>query len=145
MRGEAIRDFHQSLNDHRFTCVFKTFPRTCFAHYTKLDTSLLQYAIPMCIVPRRQTRKYNATCHRDYSARCLISFHHHRHLLSPLKYFQRLESAPMAPKIDPAPWTNVLGVLAEVAKAVPVLGAPIGGSVEALTQIQQYTKVGGFV
>jgi hypothetical protein len=51
----------------------------------------------------------------------------------------------MAPKIDPAPWTSAFGVLVEVAKAVPVLGAPIGGSIEALTQIQKCTEVGGFV
>jgi hypothetical protein len=48
----------------------------------------------------------------------------------------------MAPKIDPAPWTDVFGVLASVAKAVPVLEVPIEGAVEALNQILRYTKVG---
>jgi hypothetical protein len=51
----------------------------------------------------------------------------------------------MASKIDPAPWTDVLGALAAVAKAVPVLGASIKGLIEALKQILQYTEVGGFV
>jgi hypothetical protein len=50
----------------------------------------------------------------------------------------------MAPMIDPAPWIDVLGVLAAVAKAVPVLGAPVEGSIEALKQILQYTEVSSF-
>jgi hypothetical protein len=50
----------------------------------------------------------------------------------------------MSPKIDPAPWIDVLGVLASVAKAVPILGAPFEGSIEALKQILQYTEVSGF-
>jgi hypothetical protein len=50
----------------------------------------------------------------------------------------------MAPKIDPDSWTNVYRVLASVAKAVPVLGVPIEGSIEALKQILQYTEVGDF-
>jgi hypothetical protein len=50
----------------------------------------------------------------------------------------------MAPKIDPAPWTDVYGVLASVAKAVPELRAPIEGSIEALKQILRYTEVGNF-
>jgi hypothetical protein len=50
----------------------------------------------------------------------------------------------MALKIDPAPWIDVLGVLASVAKAVPVLGAPVEGSIEALKQILQYTEVSSF-
>jgi hypothetical protein len=33
-----------------------------------------------------------------------------------------------------------LGVLASIAEAVPVLGAPVKGSVEALKQIVQYTQ-----
>jgi hypothetical protein len=36
-----------------------------------------------------------------------------------------------------------LGVLASVAEAVPALGAPVKGSVEALKQILQYARVGG--
>jgi hypothetical protein len=50
----------------------------------------------------------------------------------------------MALKIDPAPWIDVLGVLASVAKAVPVLGAPVEGSIEALKQILMYTEVSDF-
>jgi hypothetical protein len=50
----------------------------------------------------------------------------------------------MAPKIDIAPWIDVLGVLASVAKSVPVLGAPVEGSIEALKQILLYTEVGDF-
>jgi hypothetical protein len=49
----------------------------------------------------------------------------------------------MTPKIDLARWIDVLGVLATVAKAVPVLGAPVEGSIEALKQILQYTEVSG--
>jgi hypothetical protein len=50
----------------------------------------------------------------------------------------------MAPKIDPASWTDVFGVLASVATAVPVLEAPLQGSIEALKQIRLYTKVSDF-
>jgi hypothetical protein len=50
----------------------------------------------------------------------------------------------MTLKIDPAPWIDVLGVLAAVAKAVPILGAPVEGSIEALKQILQYTEVSRF-
>jgi phospholipid N-methyltransferase len=50
----------------------------------------------------------------------------------------------MAPKINSEPWTYVFGVLTSVAKAVPVLRVPVEGSIEALKQILQYTKVGGF-
>jgi hypothetical protein len=50
----------------------------------------------------------------------------------------------MAPKIDPAPWTDVYGALASVAKAIPELRAPIEASIESLKQILRYTKVGGF-
>jgi hypothetical protein len=49
----------------------------------------------------------------------------------------------MTPKIDLARWIDVLGVLAIIAKAVPVLGAPVEGSIEALKQILQYTEVSG--
>jgi hypothetical protein len=37
--------------------------------------------------------------------------------------------------------TDVLGVLVSIAEAVPVLGAPVKGSLEALKQIIQYTDV----
>jgi hypothetical protein len=37
--------------------------------------------------------------------------------------------------------TDVLGALVSIAEAVPVLGAPVKGSLEALKQIIQYTKV----
>jgi hypothetical protein len=50
----------------------------------------------------------------------------------------------MAPKIDPAPYTDIFGVLASVAKAVPILAAPIEVSIEALKQILQYTSVSDF-
>jgi hypothetical protein len=50
----------------------------------------------------------------------------------------------MAPKINSEPWIYVFGVLASVAKAVPVLRVPVEGSIEALKQILQYTKVGDF-
>jgi hypothetical protein len=48
----------------------------------------------------------------------------------------------MAPKIDPEPWTDVYGVLASVAKAVPELRAPVEGFIDALKQILRYTEVG---
>jgi hypothetical protein len=47
----------------------------------------------------------------------------------------------MAPKIDPALWAYVFGVLVLVAKAVPMLEALLRGSIETLRQIQQYTEV----
>jgi hypothetical protein len=50
----------------------------------------------------------------------------------------------MDTKIDPAPWTDVFGVLASVVKAVPVLAAPIAVSIEALKQILRYTEVSDF-
>jgi hypothetical protein len=50
----------------------------------------------------------------------------------------------MSPRINPAPWIDVLGVLAAVAKGVPVLGAPVEGLIEGLKQILQYTEVSGF-
>jgi hypothetical protein len=34
-----------------------------------------------------------------------------------------------------------LGILVSIAEAVPVLGAPVKGSLEALKQIVQYTQV----
>jgi hypothetical protein len=48
----------------------------------------------------------------------------------------------MSTKINLSPWIDGLGVLQSVAKAVPVLGAPVEGSIEALKQILQYTQVG---
>jgi hypothetical protein len=48
----------------------------------------------------------------------------------------------MALKIDPEPWTDVYGVLASIAKAVPELRAPFEGSIDALKQILRYTEVG---
>jgi hypothetical protein len=50
----------------------------------------------------------------------------------------------MAPKIDPALWTDVYGLLASMGKAVPVLEATLKGSIEALKQIWQHTEVSGF-
>jgi hypothetical protein len=50
----------------------------------------------------------------------------------------------MAPKIDPAPWTDVFGVLASVTKAVSALRVPIEGAIEALNQILRYTEVSEF-
>jgi hypothetical protein len=50
----------------------------------------------------------------------------------------------MAPKIDLALWTCVIGVLVSVAKAVPMFEALLRGSIEALRQIQQYTEVSCF-
>jgi hypothetical protein len=50
----------------------------------------------------------------------------------------------MDSKIDLAPWTDVFGVLASIAEAIPELREPVEGSIEALKQILQYTKVGDF-
>jgi hypothetical protein len=47
----------------------------------------------------------------------------------------------MALKIDPAPWTDVFGVLASVAEAVPELREPVESSIDALKQILRYTEV----
>jgi hypothetical protein len=48
----------------------------------------------------------------------------------------------MSTNINLGPWIDGLGVLQSVAKAVPVLGAPVEGSIEAVKQILQYTQVG---
>jgi hypothetical protein len=48
----------------------------------------------------------------------------------------------MSNKTGLGPWIDGLGVLQSVAKAVPVLGAPVEGSIEAVKQILQYTQVG---
>jgi hypothetical protein len=45
-------------------------------------------------------------------------------------------------RIDRTAWIEGLEVLSSVAAAVPVLGAPIAGSVEAVQQILEYTEVG---
>jgi hypothetical protein len=50
----------------------------------------------------------------------------------------------MAPKVEPASWTDVFGVLASMAKSIPELEAPCNGSIEALTQIMQYSEVSDF-
>jgi hypothetical protein len=47
----------------------------------------------------------------------------------------------MANKTGLSPWIDGLAVLQSVAKAVPVLGAPVEGSIEAVKQILQYTEV----
>jgi hypothetical protein len=52
---------------------------------------------------------------------------------------------PKASKMDPAPWDDVLGALAAIAKAAPALEVPAEGLIEALKQILQYTEVSGFV
>jgi hypothetical protein len=50
----------------------------------------------------------------------------------------------MAPNIDPDLWADVFGVLASVAKAVPVLEVSLKGLLKVLKQIQQYTEVSDF-
>jgi hypothetical protein len=50
----------------------------------------------------------------------------------------------MANKTGLSPWIDGLAVLQSVAKAVPVLGAPVEGSIEAVKQILQYTEVSHF-
>jgi hypothetical protein len=55
-----------------------------------------------------------------------------------------LKQIKMATKTDLSPWIDGLAVLQSVAKAVPVLGAPVEGSIEAVKQILQYTKVSRF-
>jgi hypothetical protein len=50
----------------------------------------------------------------------------------------------MATKTGLSPWIDGLAVLQSVAKAVPVLGAPVEGSIEAVKQIFQYTEVSRF-
>jgi hypothetical protein len=47
----------------------------------------------------------------------------------------------VAPKIDPAPWTDIYGVLVQLAEAFPVLEATFVGWMNALKQIRQYTEV----
>jgi hypothetical protein len=50
----------------------------------------------------------------------------------------------MATKTGLSPWIDGLAVLQSVAKAVPVLGAPVEGSIEAVKHILQYTEVRRF-
>jgi hypothetical protein len=50
----------------------------------------------------------------------------------------------MANKTGLGPWIDGLAVLQSVAKAVPVLGAPVEGSIEAVKQILQCTEVSRF-
>jgi hypothetical protein len=50
----------------------------------------------------------------------------------------------MPPKINVGLIIDGLGMLASVAEAVPVLGSPVKGSVEALKQILQYAQVSLF-
>jgi hypothetical protein len=47
----------------------------------------------------------------------------------------------MSTKSNLGPWIDGLGVLQSVAKAVPVLGAPVESSIEAVKQILQYSEV----
>jgi hypothetical protein len=47
----------------------------------------------------------------------------------------------MASKSKIGPVVDGLAVLASVAEAVPVLGAPVKGAVEALKHILEYTEV----
>jgi hypothetical protein len=50
----------------------------------------------------------------------------------------------MATKTGLSPWIDGLAVLQSVAKAVPMLGAPVEASIEAVKQILQYTEVSLF-
>jgi hypothetical protein len=47
----------------------------------------------------------------------------------------------MATKAGLSLWIDGLAILQSVAKAVPVLGAPVESSIEAVKQILQYTEV----
>jgi hypothetical protein len=55
-----------------------------------------------------------------------------------------LQQINMNTKLGLGPWIDGLAVLQSVAKAVPVLGAPVEGSIEAVKQILQYTEVSKF-
>jgi hypothetical protein len=48
---------------------------------------------------------------------------------------------PSKGKSRPSLTIDGLGILVSIAEAVPVLGAPVKGSVEALKQILQYAQV----
>jgi hypothetical protein len=48
----------------------------------------------------------------------------------------------MPPKFNPELIMNGLGVLALMAEAVPIFGAPVKASAEALKQIMHYAEVG---
>jgi hypothetical protein len=47
----------------------------------------------------------------------------------------------MPPVLDRGFVIDGLGILVSIAEAVPVLGAPVKGSLEALKQIVHYTQV----
>jgi hypothetical protein len=50
----------------------------------------------------------------------------------------------MSSKTDLGPWINMLKVLTPIAEAVPVLGAPVKGSIEAATLILEHAQVSRF-
>jgi hypothetical protein len=55
-----------------------------------------------------------------------------------------LQQIKMTTKTGLSLWIDGLAVLQSMAKAVPMLGAPVEGSIEAIKQILQYTEVSGF-
>jgi hypothetical protein len=80
----------------------------------------------------------------ESSARTLTTYHDHRlhialHRERPSNLREELMSSNVSSRLGFT--IDALGVLASVAKAVPVLGAPVEGSLEALKQILQYTQV----
>jgi hypothetical protein len=50
----------------------------------------------------------------------------------------------MPSKINLGPWIDALKVLTPIAEAVSVLGAPVKGSLEAVTRILEYAQVSCF-
>jgi hypothetical protein len=77
------------------------------------------------------------------SARSLTTYyHHHLHIALHRERSANIIKALMATKVSSrlSFTTDGLGMLVSVAEAVPVLGAPVKGSVEALKQIYSMHK-----
>jgi hypothetical protein len=77
-------------------------------------------------------------------ARSLTTYYDHRlHIALHRERLSDLTEQPMPPKVSSGMNLTIdgLGLLVSIAEAVPVLGAPVKGSLEALKQILQYAQV----
>jgi hypothetical protein len=97
------------------------------------------------VLPKRQTKNHTATCYVVQTTMFVASPLSNVILLYTFSAeFLPAQLRPMAPKIDPAPWIDALGLLASVAEAAPALEELVEGSIKALGQILLYTEVSSF-
>jgi hypothetical protein len=83
----------------------------------------------------------------ESSAQSLTTYHDHRlHIAFHRKRLSDLIEEPMPLKVSSGMSLTIdgLGLLVSIAEAVPALGAPIKGSLEALKQILLYAQVRAF-